>query len=252
MRRNSPRTGRPSMSRDIFCERSPRATAVMTRATSLVGATRSPMSWFTASMLAAQEPFAGPTEARSVMRPSCPTMRPTRSSSFAMWSVMPRMSFSTSAARLSTPSRRYGSRTVKSPAFTALRTSTSCSTSSWVVRERRSHSVSASGGGRGRAPLRARTGGAPAPARSPAAAPRARAARAADGGGATARRGGGGLARFMTRSEGCRVPSALPARRGRAGGPMWRRPPRRPRISSRGRALRKPSNEATTPRGSLP
>ena len=33
---------------------------------------------------------------------------------------------------------------------------------------------------------------------------------------------------------------------------MWRRPPRRPRISSRGRALRKPSNEATTPGGRCP
>ena len=37
MRRNSPRTGLPSISSAIFCERSPSATAMMTRATSVVG-----------------------------------------------------------------------------------------------------------------------------------------------------------------------------------------------------------------------
>ena len=36
-RRNSPRSGRPSTSSDISCERSPRATAPMTRAASFVG-----------------------------------------------------------------------------------------------------------------------------------------------------------------------------------------------------------------------
>ncbi len=44
MRRNSPRTGLPSISSAIFCERSPAATAMMTRATSVEGRTRSPMS----------------------------------------------------------------------------------------------------------------------------------------------------------------------------------------------------------------
>ena len=70
MRRNSPRTGRPSISKNIFCDKSPLATAVMTRATSLVGATKSPMSWLTELTLVAHDPLAGPTDARSVIRPS--------------------------------------------------------------------------------------------------------------------------------------------------------------------------------------
>ncbi len=130
MRRNSPRTGRPSISSEIFCDRSPRATAVMTRATSFVGATRSPMSWFTAWMLVAQAPFAGPTDARSVMRPSWPTIVPTRMSSLERCSSRPTMSFSSSPARARIPSFRYGRRTVKSPCFTAFSISTSCSISS--------------------------------------------------------------------------------------------------------------------------
>src|SRR5271154_5050755 len=78
MRRNSPRTGLPSISRTIFCDKSPRATAVMTRATSLVGATRSEMSWLTEDMPPAHEPLAGPTDARSCILPSLPTTFPPR------------------------------------------------------------------------------------------------------------------------------------------------------------------------------
>ncbi|GAO04733.1 hypothetical protein PSR1_03629 [Anaeromyxobacter sp. PSR-1] len=106
IRRNSPRTGRPPRSSATFCERSPVATAVSTRATSFVGATRSEMSWFTAPTLAAQAPRAGPTEARSVERPSSPTTRPTRTSSSAACSFSAIRSFSSSPAWLSRPSRR--------------------------------------------------------------------------------------------------------------------------------------------------
>ena len=51
------------------------------------------------------------------------------------------MSLRSSPARLRMPSFWYSKRTVKSPCFTALRTSTNCSTSSRLSGERRSHSV---------------------------------------------------------------------------------------------------------------
>ena len=47
MRRNSPRSGRPSISTVIDCDRSPLATAPMTRATSAVGWTMSSISSLT-------------------------------------------------------------------------------------------------------------------------------------------------------------------------------------------------------------
>ncbi len=147
MRRNSPRTGRPSISRTIFCERSPRATAVMTRATSLVGATRSAMSWLQAAMPVAHEPFAGPTDARSCILPSCPTTLPTRTSSPHMCSLRPMTSFISSPARLRMPSLSVSNRTLKSPCLTALRISMNCSTSERLRLESRSHSVSLSGAG---------------------------------------------------------------------------------------------------------
>ena len=52
MRRNSPRSGRPSISTVIVCDRSPLATAPMTRATSVVGCTMSSISSLTARSLA--------------------------------------------------------------------------------------------------------------------------------------------------------------------------------------------------------
>src|SRR5580658_7353957 len=141
IRRNSPRTGRPSISRAIFCDRSPRATAVMTRATSLVGATKSEMSWFTEDIPPAHAPLAGPTEARSCILPSRPTTLPTRTSSPVMCSFIPMMSLSSSPTRPRTPSFSYGNRIPKSPCLTALSTSTRCSISVRLAGERRSHSV---------------------------------------------------------------------------------------------------------------
>ena len=69
MRRNSPLTGWPSILSAIFCERSPSATASMTRATSVVGRTRSSISVLTS-------PRPGPRGPgrlvflRAVIRPS--------------------------------------------------------------------------------------------------------------------------------------------------------------------------------------
>ena len=63
MRRNSPRSGRPSISTAMVCERSPLATAPMTRETSAVGWTMSSISSLTARNLrvpaAAGTPDAG-------------------------------------------------------------------------------------------------------------------------------------------------------------------------------------------------
>ena len=56
MRRNSPLTGCPSIVSCIFCERSPSATASITRATSVVGRTRSSISVLSASIVSAQSP----------------------------------------------------------------------------------------------------------------------------------------------------------------------------------------------------
>ncbi len=84
MRWNSPRTGWPSMVSAIFWLRSPAATAVMTRATSVVGRTRSSISALTDSIESAHSPYSPGSAARSVMRPSRPITRATRASSLAI------------------------------------------------------------------------------------------------------------------------------------------------------------------------
>ena len=62
MRRNSPSSGRSSISSAIVCDRSPLATAPITRAVSLVGCTRSLISALTESIASAQEPLTSPSE----------------------------------------------------------------------------------------------------------------------------------------------------------------------------------------------
>ena len=84
MRANSPLTGWPSMVSAILRLRSPRATASITSATSVDGRIRSSMSALTESIESAQPPSTLPSEARSVIRPSRPTTRPTRESSRVM------------------------------------------------------------------------------------------------------------------------------------------------------------------------
>ena len=81
MRANSPFTGRPSISRAIFWFRSPSATATITRATSVVGRTRSSIRPLTESIAVDQAPPAPCRRARSVMRPSRPMISATRTSS---------------------------------------------------------------------------------------------------------------------------------------------------------------------------
>ena len=83
VRKNSPCNGRPSISVAIVLERSPFATAPMTRAISLVGWTRSPIKPFTEPIASAQHCPTSPIEARCEIRPSLPTTCPIRSSSWA-------------------------------------------------------------------------------------------------------------------------------------------------------------------------
>ncbi len=78
MRRNSPRNGRPSIFSSIFCDRSPTATASITRAISVVGRARSSIIPLTASTVCFHAPDAFGTDARSVKRPSRLTTRATR------------------------------------------------------------------------------------------------------------------------------------------------------------------------------
>ena len=82
VRRNSPSSGRPSVSRSIVCDRSPLATAPMTRAISVVGWTRSvDERVHRIAPRRAQEPWTSPREARSLIRPCLPTSWLRRSSS---------------------------------------------------------------------------------------------------------------------------------------------------------------------------
>ena len=73
MRRNSPRSGRPSISTVIDSDRSPLATAPITRATSAVGCTMSSISSFTARIAFSQPPGALLIRPRWVILPSLPT-----------------------------------------------------------------------------------------------------------------------------------------------------------------------------------
>ena len=83
MRRNSPRSGRLPLRSSIRCDRSPSATASMTRATSVTGRTRSSTSALASSYASAQVPVAFAPSSRSVSRPSRPAVRRTRCSSAA-------------------------------------------------------------------------------------------------------------------------------------------------------------------------
>ncbi len=62
VRRNSPCNGRSPISRAMVWDRSPWATAPMTRAVSLVGWTRSPIRVLTEVSASSQEPLTAPTE----------------------------------------------------------------------------------------------------------------------------------------------------------------------------------------------
>ncbi len=105
----------------MVCDRSPWATAPMTRAVSLVGWTRSPIRALTEISAASHEPLTDPSEARWSILPSLPTTRLIRSSSLAMRSLSSITSLNVSATLPATPVQSSGSRAEKSPFFSAIR-----------------------------------------------------------------------------------------------------------------------------------
>ncbi|CAA9476596.1 MAG: hypothetical protein AVDCRST_MAG13-871 [uncultured Solirubrobacteraceae bacterium] len=123
MRANSPRNGWPSMVSAIFWERSPSATAAMTRATSVVGRTRSSTSPLTAPRAWAQPPSTPSSGARSVMRPSRPMTWAIRVSSAVSAALRATSALNAVPASPAGPPARESSRTAKSPAAAARRAS---------------------------------------------------------------------------------------------------------------------------------
>ena len=117
MRRNSPCTGLPSISSTIFWPRSPSATAVSTRATSVVGEARSVMSVLTDSTVERQPPVTGPTEARSFIWPWRPMVVLTRSISSDNRSLSFAIPLNASAISESSGSSDMASRTSNSPSL---------------------------------------------------------------------------------------------------------------------------------------
>ena len=158
MRANSPFIGRPSMTSGIFWVRSPSATAEMTRATSLVGRTRSSISSLTASTRVTHMPVTGPMSSRSVVRPSRPTARDTRDQLL----VVPAGEFHEVVEGpgdlLASPWRRVESRTSAWPAD-AARSASSSSSRSRSVPVGWPAPVAVEPSGRARWPLGRRIGG---------------------------------------------------------------------------------------------
>ena len=154
IRRNSPRTGWPSISSWIRCRRSPSATASITRATSIVGRARLSISSLTAPTLSAHEPGAPATPARSVIRPSRPTTLLTRTSSRVTCWFRSTSVLNAAATSASAPSAR--SRTEKSPSRAASSADVSFASCASV---RVAAPFSDAGAGSGGAGLRARTTG---------------------------------------------------------------------------------------------
>ena len=134
VRRNSPSSGRPSASSAIdldwstivlmvslssrispdtltviFLERSPCATAPITRATSDVGCTRSAIRELIDSAESRQKPLALGTKARSLSLPSLPTTRDRRASSCDMRRFSATTSLKASATLPNTPVQSWGS-----------------------------------------------------------------------------------------------------------------------------------------------
>ena len=115
MRRNSPLSGRPSISTAIVCDRSPLATAPITRATSTVGWTMSSISSLIARSLVSQPPVAPGTLARWPILPSLPTTRESRSNSPVICWLSETTSLNSVASSTSASVPSSGRRTEKSP-----------------------------------------------------------------------------------------------------------------------------------------
>ena len=125
-RRNSPCSGRPSTSRRTVCKRSPWATAVIARVTSVVGHSRSSMSELTELSISPQAPLARSNLTRRRVLPSLPTTCPTRSSCFAIRSLAAMIKLKVSAIFPMMPVWSPGNRTEKSPRCMACRAWASC------------------------------------------------------------------------------------------------------------------------------
>ena len=121
--RNSPCSGRSSTSMAIVCERSPCATAPITRAVSLVGCTRSSIKPFTDAADSCQKPVTSPRTSRWLSLPSLPTTRLSRFISEAMRSFSSTTSLKASASFPSTPVHSEGSRTPGFPFFRSIKAS---------------------------------------------------------------------------------------------------------------------------------
>ena len=129
MRRNSPFTGCPSIVSCIFWERSPSATASITRATSVVGRTRSSIRVLSAAVVSAQCPVLAGACARSVSRPSRPMARPTRAISLLKASRRSASSLKARWRSAAMPLPETGRRTRKSPSRAAWSAASSGSSS---------------------------------------------------------------------------------------------------------------------------
>ena len=119
VRKNSPSSARPSASSAMLFERSPCATAPITRATSLVGCTRSAMSELMLSAESRQKPLALGTRARSLSLPSLPTTRLSRASSSAIRTFSATTSLKASASLPGRPVQSIGRPARLSPFFKA-------------------------------------------------------------------------------------------------------------------------------------
>ncbi len=118
--RNSPSRGRPPTSKDASWERSPLATAPMTRDISLVGLTSSSIRVLTDSIIRDQEPVNSTKRARWLIFPSFATAWCKRSSSMAISSFISTTSLKVSAILPAVPIHSTGRRTEKSPFFKAI------------------------------------------------------------------------------------------------------------------------------------
>ena len=115
MRRNSPRSARPSISTVMDWDRSPLATAPMTRATSAVGCTMSSINSLTERIAVSQPPVALLTRPRWPILPSLPTTCDRRSNSLVISWLRETTSLKSVAISLSRPFWSSGRRTEKSP-----------------------------------------------------------------------------------------------------------------------------------------
>ncbi len=120
VRRNSPSSGRPSTSSAMLLDRSPCATAPITRATSLVGCTRSSISELIDSIESPQKPRASRSDARCFSLPCRPTTWRRRLNSSAMATFCSTTSLKASATRPAMPGQCSGRRTLASPLRKAI------------------------------------------------------------------------------------------------------------------------------------